>query len=187
RRAPRSARFAWHNSRAGVPRRGRAFSGGIMADGRRPVRLHVPGVFTAGETCALPAVQAHHAARVLRLRAGDAVTLFDGEGREHAAVIIRVERGAVEARIESAASVDRESPLEVTLAQAVSSGERMDYTLQKATELGVTAIQPLVSRRSIVRLAGARAAQRRAHWQGVAVAACAQCGRNRVPAVEPLE
>jgi 16S rRNA (uracil1498-N3)-methyltransferase len=123
---------------------------------------------------------------VLRLAAGDAVIAFDGRGNEYAALIERIGKSGVTLTLGEPQSVDRESSLEVTLAQGISSGERMDYTVQKAVELGVTAIQPLASERSIVRLSAERAAKRVAHWQGIAVAACEQSGRNRVPEVLPV-
>jgi 16S rRNA (uracil1498-N3)-methyltransferase len=154
-----------------------------MPDGKSPPRLYVPGELAAGSTCVLPPAQAHHAARVLRLRAGEAVTLFNGDGSEYAAIIGRITRDRVALEIGARLEIDREAALAVTLAQAISSGERMDFTVQKAVELGVTAIQPLASSRSVVRLAPERAERRIAHWQTVAAHACEQCGRNRVPAV----
>jgi 16S rRNA (uracil1498-N3)-methyltransferase len=136
--------------------------------------------------CRLPAVKAHHVAHVLRLVPGDPVVLFDGRGTVHDAVITSCARGAVSVRVSGSRSENRESPLQVTLAQAVSSGERMDYTIQKAVELGVNAVQPLLSERCVVRLSGDRAAKRLLHWQGVVAAACEQCGRTHVPEVRPL-
>lgn len=134
-------------------------------------------------TLALPAAAAHHLARVLRVAIGDHITLFDGSGAEFTATVSRIDRDGVVAKAVAGAVVDRESPLRCTLAQAVSSGERMDYTLQKAVELGVAALQPLFSERSVVQLDPPRAQKRHAHWQQVAIAACEQCGRNLVPAV----
>lgn len=154
-----------------------------MPDGKTSPRLYFPGVLAAGSTCVLPAAQAHHAARVLRLRPGEAVTLFNGEGGEYAAVITGVVRDRVTLDVGARAEVDRESAIGVTLAQAISSGERMDFTVQKAVELGVAAIQPLTSSRSVVRLAAERAERRVAHWQTVVTHACEQSGRNRVPSV----
>jgi 16S rRNA (uracil1498-N3)-methyltransferase len=122
----------------------------------------------------------------LRLDAGDALTVFDGEGREYAAVIERLGKHGVSLRLGEPLAVDRESPVAVTLAQGISSGERMDYTVQKAVELGVAAVQPIAAERSVVRLSAERAAKRVAHWQAIAVAACEQCGRNRVPRVGPV-
>ena len=124
--------------------------------------------------------------RVLRLKAGDAVVLFNGDGAEYAAVISEARRDRLALEVTGRAAVDRESPLAVTLAQAVSGGERMDYTVQKAVELGAAVIQPLTAERSVVRLQGERAAKRAEHWQAVVVASCEQCGRNRLPRVQPL-
>lgn len=123
---------------------------------------------------------------MLRLAEGDPVVLFDGRGVAHDAVIASSARGAVSVQVGGRRDEQRESPLQVTLAQALSSGERMDYTIQKAVELGATAIQPLLAERCVVRLAGERAEKKRAHWQGVVVAACEQCGRDVVPEVRPL-
>lgn len=155
----------------------------------QPPRLYLPIEVPAHGVCELPPEQSHHAAHVLRLAAGDAVIAFDGRGNEYAATVERISRGGVSLVLGEPRAVDRESPLHVTLAQGISSGERMDYTIQKAVELGVAAVQPLATERSVVRLGAERAAKRLAHWQGVVVAACEQCGRNRVPqvlAVAPL-
>ena len=135
----------------------------------------------------LPAPVARHAVRVLRLPPGAAIVLFDGRGGEYEARIERVERDRVVAALGAWRDVERESGLAVTLIQAVQAGEKMDYTVQKAVELGVSHIVPVDSRRSVTRLSGERAARRVAHWQGVAAAACEQCGRNQVPQLAPLE
>jgi len=149
-------------------------------------RLYFPDDIPAHGECTLPEAQVHHVAHVLRLTAGDAVTLFDGRGTEYSATILRISKRAVVVRIADARVVDRESPLHVTLVQAVSSGERMDYTIQKAVELGVSHIQPVISQRSVVRLKSERAEKRVAHWQYIVIAACEQCGRNLVPEVAPV-
>jgi 16S rRNA (uracil1498-N3)-methyltransferase len=125
---------------------------------------------------------AHHLARVLRLREGDALTVFNGRGGEWDAQFI----GRRRVRLVAFDAVERESPLRITLVQGVSSGERMDYTIQKAVELGVAAVQPLITKKGIVRLEGTRASARVDHWRKVAIAACEQCGRNRIPDVLPL-
>jgi len=125
---------------------------------------------------------AHHLARVLRLREGDALTVFNGRGGEWDAEFI----GKRRVRLGSFSDVERESPLRIVLVQGVSSGERMDYTVQKAVELGVAAIQPLLTKRGVVKLEGNRPSARVEHWRKVAIAACEQCGRNRVPEVLPL-
>ena len=135
----------------------------------------------AGEV-ALEDAPAHHLARVLRLKEGDALTVFNGRGGEWDAEFI----GRRRVRLRSHSEVERESPLQLILVQGVSSGERMDYTVQKAVELGVFAIQPLITKRGVVRLEGTRASARVQHWQKVAIAACEQCGRNRIPQIFPL-
>ena len=124
--------------------------------------------------------------RVLRLKAGDAVVLFNGDGAEYVAVISEAGRDRLALEVTGRTAVDRESPLTVTLAQAVSGGERMDYTVQKAVELGAAVIQPLTAERSVVRLQGERAAKRVEHWKAVVVGSCEQCGRNRLPRVQSL-
>jgi 16S rRNA (uracil1498-N3)-methyltransferase len=144
-------------------------------------RVYVEGPLREGMSVELPAGAGHHA-RVLRLREGDPVTLFDGTGGEwDGRLASRTMVQLIEKR-----NVERESPLAITLVQGVSSGERMDYTVQKATELGIATIQPLLTKKGVVRLEGARASARVSHWQKVAIAACEQCGRNRIPQVRPL-
>lgn len=134
----------------------------------------------------LPPDAAHHAIRVLRLGEGDPLLLFDGIGGEFHARILRVEKQMLTAVIDGAAINDRESPLKIVLAQGVSGGDRMDYTLQKAVELGVTEIRPIQAERSVVKLAGERAAKRIQHWQSVVISACEQCGRSIVPEVHAI-
>lgn len=149
-------------------------------------RFYLPDSLRADTIISLPKASAHHAARVLRLSIGDAVTLFNGSGDEWAASISHIDRRAVDVHVHHAVSVERESPLRITLAQGISSGERMDYTLQKAVELGITAIQPIACARSVVKLSGERADKRRSHWQNLVIAACEQCGRNRIPEVAAI-
>ena len=150
------------------------------------IRMYFPGELEPGRCCTLPPPQAHHALRVLRLKMGESVILFNGDGAEYAAVVVAASRDRFVLDVTGRAVMDREAPFSVTLAQAVSSGERMDYTIQKTVELGVAAIQPLEARRGVVRLSPERAERRVAHWQAVAIAACEQCGRNLVPRVLPL-
>jgi 16S rRNA (uracil1498-N3)-methyltransferase len=157
-----------------------------MAGAKPMTRMYFPGELEPGRSCTLPPPQAHHALRVLRLKRGEPVILFNGDGAEYAAVVLEASRARCALNVTGREAVDRESPFAVTLAQAVSGGERMDYTIQKAVELGATSIQPLEASRSVVRLSGDRARKRLAHWQAVAIAACEQCGRNRVPQVLPL-
>ena len=148
-------------------------------------RFHCAEVFTAGQTLPLPAEVFHHAVRVRRLRVGDELMLFSGDGAETLARLIAVERNRADIEIVSGSPADRESPLAITLLQGISAGDRMDYTLQKAVELGVAAIVPVLAERSIVRLAGERAKKRSAHWREIVISACEQCGRNKIPEVLP--
>lgn len=149
----------------------------------RAPRFHVDAPLAPGARLALPQDAGHHASRVLRLREEDAVVLFSGAGGEYAARIVRISRNAVEVEVGAFAPVERESPLAVTLVQGISAGDRMDLTIQKAVELGVAAIQPVLAERSVVRLKGDRGDSRREHWLRVAASACEQCGRNRLPAI----
>ena len=138
-----------------------------------------------GRLVALPDAVARHAVGVLRLRDGDDVILFNGDGSECLGQLVKTGKGA-EVQLKAVCAPERESPLAITLVQGVSSGERMDYTLQKAVELGVTRIQPVMMRRTIVRLDDEKRQKRRQHWQGVVIAACEQCGRNHLPEVDPI-
>ena len=149
-------------------------------------RFYLPAILSPDTLITLPDASAHHAARVLRLSVGAAVILFNGQGGEWAGNIHHIGKRAVEVRVAAWRDMERETPLRVTLAQGISSGERMDYTLQKAVELGVHAIQPVACARSVVKLSGERADKRRIHWQNLVIAACEQCGRNRVPEVADI-
>ena len=148
-------------------------------------RFYVEIPLPAGESVALPDAIVRHV-QVLRLRVGDMLTLFDGSGTEYPATLERLEKRAARVMLGQPLTVSRESPLWVGLAQSVSSAERMDLTLQKGVELGVSVFQPLVTRRSIVKLNDERAARRVARWQEIVIAACEQCGRNIVPEVRPI-
>lgn len=150
-------------------------------------RLYFPGDIADHGECHVVAGQAHHVIHVLRLQAGAALTLFDGRGAEYAALIKRIDKSGFTLTVAERREVSRESPLRVVLAQGISSGERMDYTVQKCVELGIQAIQPLVTQRSVVRLSSERADKRVAHWQTVAAAACEQCGRNILPEILPVQ
>ncbi len=149
----------------------------------RVARFYTDAALRAGGTVLLPEDAAHHAVHVLRLWEGEEVTLFDGRGGEYAGRIAAIERLRVTVDLLAHCPLERESPLAVTLVQGVSASEKMDFTVQKATELGVAALQPVIAAHSVGRIAGDRAAQKRAHWQRVVIAACEQCGRNRVPEV----
>lgn len=148
-------------------------------------RLHCPGPLASGQSLELPPGAARHA-QVLRLQPGNAITLFNGEGGEFDAVIEQMGRSAVRARVTQHHADEREAGREVHLAIGMPANERMDWLVEKATELGAASIQPLVAQRSVLKLAGERAEKKRAHWQGIAIAACEQCGRNRIPPVHPV-
>lgn len=124
--------------------------------------------------------------QVLRMQPGDALTLFNGEGGEYQAELSELGKRRAQCRITAFSDTDRESPLAIRLIQAVSSGERMDFTIQKSVELGVAEIRPIISERCVVRLSGERADKRVARWQEIAVAACEQSGRNTVPRILPI-
>lgn len=163
-------------------------------------RFYVPQPLAVGDCVTLPETVANHAVRVLRLQAGDALVLFNGEGGGYEGVLLpqadgeessRGKRESKQSRVSKQRDVlvqlnafqpdDRASPLRIALWQGVSAAERMDYTWQKAVELGVHRCVPVETRRCVTRLDGARAEKRHAHWQGVIVAAAEQCGLNRLP------
>jgi 16S rRNA (uracil1498-N3)-methyltransferase len=142
----------------------------------------VPGNLSVGDLVQLDAAMCNHVVRVLRLGAGSPLVFFNGAGGEFSAVLEQVERrGGGTARVEGFSPREAESPLSVVLAQGIPKGERMDYVVQKAVELGVSAIQPLFTERSIVHLQGSRLSARLRHWHGIVTSACEQSGRNRVP------
>lgn len=147
----------------------------------RVPRVFVPERIVEGTGIVLRGEAVAHLGRVLRLGPGADLTLFDGEGGEWRATIEVLDRERVSVRVGSHRPAERESPLELTLAQGISRGERMDYTLQKAVELGVSRIVPLASERSVVRFSAGRRERRTEHWARVVQAACEQCGRTRVP------
>lgn len=146
-------------------------------------RIHVPAPLEDGADLALPEAAARHVTRVLRLRPGARLRVFDGAGREHAAELVEARRDAVRVRVLGPVEARAESPLAVTLLQGVCRGERMDLVVRKAVELGAVRIVAVLTERSVPRLEGARAGRRHAHWQAVAVAAAEQCGRAVVPEV----
>ena len=159
----------------------------------RLTRIHIPspeGASTpaplaAGREVELPAAAGEHVARVLRLRVGAAVVLFDGHGGEWAAEITSIARNRVRALCRNHNPVERESPVAITLLQSLARGEKMDWIIQKATELGVHDIIPVSSERSVVHMDEQRESKRLAHWQAIAASACEQCGRNRLPELSP--
>ena len=150
----------------------------------RLTRVYVDGALQPGSIVDLPRETGAHLAKVLRARSGDQLVLFNGDGREFIGTIDAVRGSRVSASIGAARIIDRESPCRLTLIQCVPRGDRMDFIVQKATELGVARIVPVLSQRSVVRLDSAQSASKQAHWRAVAVSACEQCGRNRLPAVE---
>jgi 16S rRNA (uracil1498-N3)-methyltransferase len=157
----------------------------MHAPGLSPApRLYCEATPMPGTSIELPERAARHV-EALRLRAGESVTLFCGDGHESAATLTSIERRRLMAVVRDRIAVDRESPLIVHLAPGLSTGDRMDFIVQKATELGVSSIQPVVTNRSIVRLSTERRERRTTHWQNVVIAACEQCGRNRIPPVRP--
>lgn len=147
----------------------------------RLTRVYVDAPLTAGKRVALQGSAATHITRVLRLRQGDALTLFNGQGGEYAASLAEARGGKVTVAVGEAHPLERESALSLTLAQGVSRGERMDLVVQKATELGVCGLAPVFTERSVVRLSAAQAARKLEHWRAIAVGACEQSGRNRLP------
>lgn len=152
----------------------------------RTTRIYVELDLAAGTEVLLPPAASTHLLRVLRLRPGAALTLFNGRGGEYAAELVSAERSGARARVGAQTPVERESPLQITLLQGVARGERMDFIVQKATELGVQRIVPLSCEFSVVRLDEAALRRRVEHWRSVAVAACEQCGRNRLPQVDSV-
>jgi 16S rRNA (uracil1498-N3)-methyltransferase len=149
------------------------------------MRFFVPGPLLADTVLALPAGAARHA-QVRRVQPGDSISLFDGTGCDWPAQVLRVGRSTVEVRLGAPQTVDRELPTRVTLALGMPANERMDSLVEKASELGVAAIQPLLCERSVLRLHGERAERKREHWRAIAESACEQSGRARVPAVAPV-
>ena len=149
-------------------------------------RFYLDAALRAGTSVALPEDSAHHAVHVLRIRQGEEVVLFNGRGGEFAARVASIQRLKVLVDVLQHHAVERESPLRMVLVQGVSAGERMDFTVRKAVELGAAEIRPVLAASSVARPRGERAVTRQAHWQKVAVAACEQCGRNRIPVVHPM-
>ena len=147
-------------------------------------RFHIDLDLIPGTALALPANASRHV-QVLRLQPGAPITLFDGRGGEWAAEVQDMGRKSVTVRLLTHAAIERESGCYVTLAPGMPANERMDALVEKATELGVAAVVPLVCERSVLRLVGERADRKATHWQAVAVAACEQSGRNRVPTINP--
>jgi len=152
--------------------------------------MRVPRIYT-GESLSidaelqLDALASGHISRVLRLKPGNEITLFNGDNSEYLAQIVTADKKTVSIRVKSSEVKNRESNLFTTMGLVMSKGDRFDYAIQKATELGINSITPLTSERCEVSLKGDRAEKKRAHWQAIAIAACEQCQRNRVPVIHP--
>ena len=151
----------------------------------RLTRVHVDLPLAVGARVALPDAAAGHLLRVLRAQVGDPCVLFNGDGHDYDARIVAIGRRDAAVDVLAVRAVDNESPLRITLLQGIARGERMDWILQKATELGVAAVLPVSSERSEVRLDSTRAGKRLAHWRSVVVSACEQSGRARLPQLSP--
>ncbi len=147
----------------------------------RLTRCHVDTPLAVGASLALPDAAANHLARVLRLREGDGCVLFNGDGKDYDARLTAISKRGVLADIVGARTVDNESPLQVILLQGIARGEKMDLILQKATELGVAAMVPVMAERTEVKLDAERTEKRVAHWRSVIASACEQSGRARLP------
>jgi 16S rRNA (uracil1498-N3)-methyltransferase len=148
-------------------------------------RVHVPQALDPGREILLPEQAGEHLARVLRLERGHPLILFNGDGREYDATLASLAKRAVSAEVAAVRVIDRESPLPLTLAQGIARGEKMDWILQKATELGAARIVPLVTERTEVRLDEERAERRMHHWTQVIAGACEQSGRTQLPELDP--
>lgn len=148
-------------------------------------RFHCPVPLSTGSELDLPAAAARHV-QVLRHQPGDVITLFNGEGGQWSATILRMGRSDVAVKVDAFEGIEREPARRVHLAMGMPANERMDWLVEKAAELGVASLQPLHTAHSVLRLSGDRAAKKQGHWQSVAVAACEQCGGNRVPTVAPV-
>ncbi|MET0379904.1 MAG: 16S rRNA (uracil(1498)-N(3))-methyltransferase [Spongiibacteraceae bacterium] len=152
----------------------------------RNPRIFTPQVLASDVTLTLDEQASHHLSRVLRFQTGYTLTLFNGDGSEYPATITAVDKRSVTVAIAGKVATDRESPFAIHLGIAISKGDRMDLVVQKAVELGVASITPLLSERVEVRLHGERAEKKIQHWQGIVIAACEQCARNRVPQLNPI-
>ncbi|HEM7900610.1 TPA: 16S rRNA (uracil(1498)-N(3))-methyltransferase, partial [Burkholderia cenocepacia] len=148
-------------------------------------RFFVDAALRADATLALPADVARHV-QVLRLQPGDVLALFDGTGGQYRARLVEVDKRSALVQVDTFEPAEAEPPYRVTLAQGIAGGDKMDWVIEKAVELGVAAVVPLSTARGVVKLSGERADKRVAHWRGVVRASCEQCGRNRVPDVAPV-
>lgn len=150
----------------------------------RVPRFYVPQPFAVGQEFTLPDTTFRHAIQVLRLGVGEPLILFNGEGGEYLAQMSNISKRSASVLIDSFAAIDTESPIHLTLVQAVIKPDKMDFALQKAVELGVNTIQPLITHRSVIRISKEQVDKKLQHWEGIVVAACEQSGRTRMPAVQ---
>ena len=151
----------------------------------REVRIYQPGDYNSEQELELTPEAGQHVAVVLRMQVGDALTLFNGRNFEFQSTITRVKKKQVFVSLTSRIEVNRESPLSIHLGQALSKGDRMEWVVQKAAELGVASISPLITERCAVRLDQERMLKKTQQWQAIVIAACEQCGRNTIPVVHP--
>jgi len=152
----------------------------------RSIRIYTPQALNAGDDCVLDAAPSHHLATVLRARADQSIELFNGDGNTYTARITAISKKAVTVIVENSTPADNESPLHIELGIGISKGDRFDFVLQKSTELGVTAITPLITERTEVRLDAERAEKKIEHWRQVVISACEQSGRNVVPVISDI-
>ena len=152
----------------------------------REIRIYQAGTYSPGQSFELSFEAGQHVGVVLRMQVGDKLTLFCGDNREFIATISTVHKKKVSVTVLTEQEVNRESPRAIHLAQAISKGERMEFVIQKAVELGVKSVRPLITARSVVKLDEARLEKKMAQWQAIAIAACEQSGRNVVPVIKPV-
>ena len=152
----------------------------------RTVRIYEPGQYRVGEALQLSEATSQHVGAVLRMQPGDLLTLFCGDDREFSATIVSASKKKVQVLLTDVNTVCRESPCRIHLAQVISKGSRMEFVIQKAVELGVTSITPLLSERCVVRLDAERFAKKQTQWQAIAIAAAEQSGRNTVPIIHEI-
>lgn len=152
----------------------------------RTPRIFTDSALSTGQTTDLDDSAAQHVGRVLRMQPGQALTLFNGDGQDYAATVTEAGKKRVAVSVEDARPNLTESSLEIVLGQTLSKGDRMDYAVQKAVEMGVTRIVPLTTERSEVKLKGDREDKRLRHWRQIAISAAEQCGRARVPEIQPV-
>ncbi len=150
----------------------------------RATRVYIPDTLAPGALVTLPRQTSEHVTRVLRLDVGASLVAFDGSGAEFAAELTAVPKAGAQLRVGASRGVQADMPVALTLLQSLVRGEKMDWIVQKATELGVSRIVPVAVERSVVRLDAAQAEKRREHWLGIAISACEQCGRNRLPIID---